>query len=184
MSLSLAPLASGVGMILVAVGAAWYWRRLSSAAARWFWIGAGLWTVAVLAKVIIALVSNAVVIGFLKRCLLSWQRSGRHVGVAPSPMFLPGSGRDQRLMKFSPQEMPGRKFRQIGGHPDAALVELEQLDPLVALVRTQDQPDRGLLPRLHLVLLQPSEIQLHLPLVGGLEALKLESTAISRRSLR
>jgi hypothetical protein len=67
MSLALGALSSGVGMILVAVGAVWYWRRVAAgASARWYWIGAGLWTVAVLVKVLVALFSNPVVIGFLK----------------------------------------------------------------------------------------------------------------------
>jgi hypothetical protein len=69
MNLGIAALCSGVGMILVALSAAWYWRRVSGEPARWFWIGAALWTVAVLVKVVIALVSNPVVLGFLKNRL-------------------------------------------------------------------------------------------------------------------
>jgi hypothetical protein len=59
-------LLQGIGMMLVAVVAAWYWRQRSGVLARWFWLGAGLWTVAVLAKVVIALFSNPAVISFLK----------------------------------------------------------------------------------------------------------------------
>src|SRR5438045_3433727 len=66
MSLAISSLSSGVGMILVALVAVWSWRRVAGESARWFWIGAGLWTVAVLVKVVIALGSNALVIGFLR----------------------------------------------------------------------------------------------------------------------
>ena len=38
----------------------------------------------------------------------------------------------------------------------------------------ENKPDRRLLPRLHLVLLQPSKIELHLTLVRGLESFELE----------
>jgi hypothetical protein len=59
-------LASGFGMIVVATVAVITWRRISHAAFRWFWIGAGLWTVAVAVKVVFALLTNAPVIGFFK----------------------------------------------------------------------------------------------------------------------
>jgi hypothetical protein len=55
MNVAVTALAPGVGIMLVAIAAVWYWRRASGVTARWFWIGAGLWTVAVLAKVVIAL---------------------------------------------------------------------------------------------------------------------------------
>jgi hypothetical protein len=55
MSVAVTALAPGVGIMLVAIAAVWYWWRASGVTARWFWIGAGLWTVAVLAKVVIAL---------------------------------------------------------------------------------------------------------------------------------
>jgi hypothetical protein len=58
--------ASALGMMLVAVVAVVFWRRKSHAAFRWFWIGAGLWTVAVAVKVGVALLSNKAVIGLLK----------------------------------------------------------------------------------------------------------------------
>jgi hypothetical protein len=105
MSLSFAPLASGVGMILVAVGAAWYWRRVSGAPARWFWIGAGLWTVAVLAKAIIALVSNAVVIGFLKSRL-------SHVPyVAAGGLFI---GIESSVCEIGLTLLAAMRWRQLG----------------------------------------------------------------------
>jgi hypothetical protein len=59
-------LASGFGMIVVAVGAVIAWRRIAHAEFRWFGVGAGLWAVAVAVKVAFALLSNAAVLGFLK----------------------------------------------------------------------------------------------------------------------
>jgi hypothetical protein len=58
--------ASGFGMIVVALAAVIVWRRISHAGFRWFWIGAGLWTVAVAVKVVCALLTNAAVIGYLR----------------------------------------------------------------------------------------------------------------------
>ncbi len=52
-------------MIVVAIAAVIAWRRISHAGFCWFWIGAGLWTVAVAVKVVCALLTNAAVIGFL-----------------------------------------------------------------------------------------------------------------------
>jgi hypothetical protein len=66
MSLATASLASGLGMILVAIIAVWSWRRLTGVPARWFWVGAGLWSVAVLVKVVIALPTNPAVLGYLR----------------------------------------------------------------------------------------------------------------------
>jgi hypothetical protein len=87
MSLAIASLAAGAGMIVVGVGAAWSWRSTSGASARWLWIGAGLWAVAVLAKVVIALWSNAVVIGALKGHLpypLFVLTGGAYIGIESS----------------------------------------------------------------------------------------------------
>ncbi|MGD0654996.1 MAG: YhfC family glutamic-type intramembrane protease [Thermoguttaceae bacterium] len=60
---------SSLGMMLVGAVAVIYWKRTSHACFCWFWIGAGLWTVAVAVKVVCALASNAAVIGFLKHNL-------------------------------------------------------------------------------------------------------------------
>ncbi len=60
---------SSLGMMLVGVAAVIYWKRVSHVRLRWFWVGAGLWTVAVAVKVVCALASNAAVIGFLKHYL-------------------------------------------------------------------------------------------------------------------
>lgn len=43
-------LVSSVGMLVVAGIAVIYWRRVSGLQFRWFWVGAGLWTVAVILK--------------------------------------------------------------------------------------------------------------------------------------
>ena len=61
----------------------------------------------------------------------------------------------------------------MSGDPDAAPVELQQLDLLITLVRAPDQGDQRFFAWLHLVLFQPSEIQLHLPPVGRLEPAEL-----------
>jgi hypothetical protein len=64
-----AALASALGMMLVAIVAVISWRCISHVSFRWFWIGAGLWTIAVAVKVVCALATNAAVIGFLRACL-------------------------------------------------------------------------------------------------------------------
>jgi hypothetical protein len=59
-------LVSGSGMMLVAVIAAVFWWRFSRAQLRWFWVGAGLWTIAVALKIVCSLLTNAAVLGSLK----------------------------------------------------------------------------------------------------------------------
>jgi hypothetical protein len=51
---------------------------------------------------------------------------------------------------------------------------LQQLDLLVVLVRAQDEPERRVLVGLPLVLVQPAQVQLHLPLVARIEAAELQ----------
>jgi YhfC intramembrane metalloprotease len=58
--------ASGFGMMLVAVVAVLSWWRIARVHARWYWVGAGLWTVAVVLKILCALLCNKVVMGVLK----------------------------------------------------------------------------------------------------------------------
>jgi len=53
-------------MLLVAAIAVLFWRYVSKADWKWFWIGAGLWIVAVIIKRVIGLSINAAVIGWLK----------------------------------------------------------------------------------------------------------------------
>lgn len=60
---------SDLGMLVVGSGALVYWRWVSKVQLRWFWAGAGLWTVAVALKVVCALLTTTPVIGFLKESL-------------------------------------------------------------------------------------------------------------------
>ena len=62
-------LVPGLGMILVAAVAVIYWRRVSRVEWRWFWAGAGLWTIAVALKILCAILTNERVIGFVKEHL-------------------------------------------------------------------------------------------------------------------
>ncbi len=58
-----------VGMMIVASAAVIYWHRFSKLQLRWFWLGAGLWAVAVVLKVVCALLTNKVAIGFMREHL-------------------------------------------------------------------------------------------------------------------
>ena len=58
-----------VGMMIVAIAAVIYWHRVSKLQFRWFWLGAGLWAVAVALKVVCALLANKAAIGFMKENL-------------------------------------------------------------------------------------------------------------------
>jgi len=62
-------LSPGLGMMLVAVLAVVDWHRTSREQARWYWVGAGLWTIAVALKLACAILTNPAVIGLLKRVL-------------------------------------------------------------------------------------------------------------------
>jgi len=59
----------GLGMMLVAVVAVVHCYRTARAQARWYWVGAGLWTIAVALKLTCAILTNAAVIGPMKRAL-------------------------------------------------------------------------------------------------------------------
>lgn len=56
-------------MMLVAIAAVVYWRRLTRVPYRWFWIGAGLWTVAVAIKFAIAIPTNGPIYKYLESVL-------------------------------------------------------------------------------------------------------------------
>jgi hypothetical protein len=87
MSLATSALVSSVGTILVGAVAAWYWRRVSGVPARWFWLGAGLWAVAIAVKVAIALVTNAVVLNAFRERFPYWLfvlAGGAYVGLESS----------------------------------------------------------------------------------------------------
>jgi hypothetical protein len=55
----------GLGMMAVGGFAAFYWHRSSGAKARWFWIGAGLWTIAVALKFTCAILTNPFIMSVL-----------------------------------------------------------------------------------------------------------------------
>jgi uncharacterized membrane protein YhfC len=80
-------LVPGLGMILVAAAAVMYWRRVSRVAMKWFWVGAGLWIVAVVLKVICVLLTNDAVLGYLRQNLsypLWLTASGLFAGIQSS----------------------------------------------------------------------------------------------------
>ena len=56
-------------MMLVAIAAVIYWRRRTHLPHRWFWIGAGLWTVAVAIKFAIAIPTNGPIFKLLETSL-------------------------------------------------------------------------------------------------------------------
>ncbi len=75
------------GMIIVAAAAVFYWRRLTMLQFKWFWAGAGLWIVAVILKLICALLANEAVMGFLKERLSYWafvSAGGLFIGIQSS----------------------------------------------------------------------------------------------------
>ncbi len=65
-------LISAAAMLVVAGVSVWICRRRTQAAWRWFWIGAGLWTVAVAVKFAIAIPLNTPLLGALKSSLPHW----------------------------------------------------------------------------------------------------------------
>jgi len=80
-------LVSGLGMMLVAALAVIDWRRVPGATARWFWIGAGLWRIAVALKLMCALLSNAAIFAFLRRWPPYWlfvASGGLYLGSSPA----------------------------------------------------------------------------------------------------
>lgn len=82
--LSLAGVAAG---IVVAVMAVVYWRRISLLQIRWFWVGAGLWSVSIILKTLFALMINKAVFGFLSEklsCSLFVFTGGLLLGVQSS----------------------------------------------------------------------------------------------------
>jgi len=98
-------LVPGLGMMLVAVVAVVEWYRISGVQARWFWVGAGLWTIAVVLKLVCALLTNAAVLGFLK-------------GVLPHALFVVGGGLyvgvQSSLFEMGFTLLAGLLWRQLG----------------------------------------------------------------------
>jgi uncharacterized membrane protein YhfC len=104
-SLRIVALVTGVGMIIVACGAVWFWRRVSHAPARWFWIGAALWTVAIVVKAVIAILTNAAVTDFLSHRLspaLYLAAGGLYIGVESS------------LCEIGLTWLVGKRWKQLG----------------------------------------------------------------------
>jgi hypothetical protein len=62
-------IASGAGMIFVGASALITWRLISRTPWRWFWVGAGLWAVAVLVKLCIGLLVNGSALGWFRHTL-------------------------------------------------------------------------------------------------------------------
>src|SRR5436190_11135548 len=62
-------LVSAIGMILVGAGGTAFWRVRSRVDYRWFWVGAGLWTVAVAIKLTIFALTSKAVIAPMKHAL-------------------------------------------------------------------------------------------------------------------
>ena len=79
-----------------------------------------------------------------------------------------------RVVQCLCQQLSRGEFRQVLGNLDAALIELQEFDVPLGLVGTQNEPQRRLLARLHLVFFQPPQVELHLPLVGRPETAELE----------
>jgi uncharacterized membrane protein YhfC len=57
---------SGTGMMLVAVLAVVIWRCIGHTPVRWYWVGAGLWAIAVALKILDATLTSAFVLSSLK----------------------------------------------------------------------------------------------------------------------
>lgn len=95
----------GLEMLLVAILAVVAWQRWSGVQLRWFWIGAGLWTVAVILKVINALLINASAIGFFKG------RLPYPVLIIVSGLFL---GIESSAFEMGVTWLAARKWRQLG----------------------------------------------------------------------
>ncbi|NOX53727.1 MAG: YhfC family intramembrane metalloprotease [Planctomycetes bacterium] len=62
-------LVSGLGMMIVAAASVILWRRVTRLPFRWFWVGAGLWLVAVVLKATCAALTNAAVFAYIQQHL-------------------------------------------------------------------------------------------------------------------
>jgi hypothetical protein len=112
MSLANIALLPGAGMILVACAALWYWRRVSGASARWFWIGAALWFVAVVIKSIIAILSNPVVLKAIK------EYSSPAAFVATGGLFI---GIESSLCEIGLTILAGLIWKRLGDNAGRAI---------------------------------------------------------------
>jgi len=64
--------AAAGSMMLVAVASVWFWRRRTKVAWRWFWAGAAVWSVAVAAKVALAIPFHQPILDLLKASFPHW----------------------------------------------------------------------------------------------------------------
>ena len=90
---------------------------------------------------------------------------------------LPGqllAGQADGIVQFPLEHLSRRQLRQILGHPDTGGLQSQQPDVLLRLPGAKDQADGRLFVGVGLVLLEPAEVQFHLPLVGGLEPTELQ----------
>ena len=102
----------GLGMLVVPVLALLAWQRASGVEFRWFWAGAGLWTVAVPLKVAFAVLANQTAVDFLHRTFTPaffFPATGLYLG-AVSATFEVG------LMWLA-----GRRWRPLGRDPARAV---------------------------------------------------------------
>ena len=72
------------------------------------------------------------------------------------------------------QGFPGRQHGQVLGHVDAAAIQLQQFDLLLLLAGAEDDAQRQIFVSLLLVAGQPTQVELHLTLVLGLEPAQLK----------
>lgn len=95
----------GLGAMLVAFLAVFYWRLVSGVQLRWFWAGAGVWTVAVILKLICGLLINTPTIDFLKEKL-------------PYPLFITAAGSfigiESSIFELGFTWLIVRRWRQLG----------------------------------------------------------------------
>ena len=61
-----------MAMMIVAIASVWFCRRWTAAPWKWFWVGAGIWTLAVAVKFAIAIPLNGPLLGGLKSSLPHW----------------------------------------------------------------------------------------------------------------
>ena len=77
-------------------------------------------------------------------------------------------------MQLCLQHLHGGQLHQVLRHPDLAPLQLPQLDMLPVLLAAEDEPNGRLLSWPTLLFIQPSQVQLHLALIGDIEAAQLQ----------
>ncbi len=107
-----AALLSGPLVILIGCAAVWYWRRMSGATARWFWIGVALWTVAIIIKSVVAILANPAVIGALVT------RVSRPTFIAVGGLYV---GVESALCEIGLTILVGLIWRQLGENAGRAI---------------------------------------------------------------